>query len=158
GSQGEILVFPSLADVPHDVRAVDDAAGGREELVVEMQSLDVRRRRVRTPLRRDVDDRGRRLERLAALVRERHVHPNLGTGAVVHRVHFGRDVEPALRDRRGNAGDPYDDRREKHDRHGEDQDRADEFGESRFIFAQDDFHRGAYRWGGGQYVWRRGEG
>src|SRR5207249_3026993 len=152
GSEGEVLVSPPLADVPDGVRAVDDPARGRQELVVEVQPLDVRLRRVRSALRRDVDNRRRGLQRLAALVGQGDVDADLRAASVVHRIHFGLDFEPALRDRRGDVGDPDDDRGEQDDRHREDQDRADDFGDSCFILAQADFHRVASRWAGENYV------
>src|SRR6184192_1123500 len=111
-----------------------------------MEQDDVGRRRVRAAHGLHVDPGRDRLESLAAQVSDRDVDGDFHPAGVVDGVHRRFHVQARLGGGHGDARDPDDDGREQDDGHGEDQDRADDLGHSRLIFAQDHFHAVASRW------------
>src|SRR3989454_10611081 len=82
-------------------------------------------------------------------MRERDVHPDFHAQRVVDRVHLGLDIGPSLCARGRDIRHPDDDDRKQHDGHREDQDRADDLGHTRLVFAEDGSHRVASRWAQG---------
>ena len=117
-----------------------------------MDQADVRLRVIRASLRDDINDCRYREERLAALMRERDVHPDFHAQRVVDRVHLGLDIGPSLCARGRDIRHPDDDDRKQHDGHCEDQDRADDLGHTRLVLAEDGSHGVASRWAQGEHT------